>query len=559
MGITIRQALALPELAEVQVAAGAGGLDRVIQTVSVMEVPDISAFVEAGELLLTTTYPICNNTNVLDQLVPMLAARGLVGLAIKPERYIDSIPSRMIEQANALDFPLLQLPKEPSFTKILNTILSEILHQQANLLRYSESIHRSLTDLVLRGAGSDLLVRTLSDLIKLPVVFTNPNMEVLVTSVKGESMDKLFRELLPAFKEKRGFTSVDEPVRYTVKDSDAVSSVFVHPVKAGKEIFGYICVGEKDDQLLSIGAIAVEQAAVALALDVQKKRAVEEMERRFLNDFVRDLLDGRISSSTEMKVRGRVYGWDAELPLVLLAIEIVADQASSTSVPVSIDHKMQQQQQIERAILREPSITPANTLVAHLGDITAVFLKPATHHEETTKREARQLAERILNKLSTYAHKEGYRISIGISRVCTEVKDFGRSFREACEAVQIHEQSELSQTVVHYDDLGVYRLLARIDDREELERFCRERLNKLLDYDAKSGAALIETLGAIIKANGNLQRASELLFIHYNTLRYRVKKIETLAGIKLDSWQAMMEVSLALKAYHILQVHKKEL
>lgn len=162
MGITVREALQLPELANVAVEAGARGLDREIHTVSVMEVPDIYAFVERGELLLTTAYPIHNNKDALSKLVPMLAEKGLAGLAINLARYIDEIPPEMIEQANALDFPLLRLPLGTTFTKILTPILSEILHRQAMLLQRSESVHRSLTDLVLRSEGLDSLVHTLS-------------------------------------------------------------------------------------------------------------------------------------------------------------------------------------------------------------------------------------------------------------------------------------------------------------------------------------------------------------------------------------------------------------
>lgn len=555
MGFTIKDALNLTELKKVRVLAGVDGLDREILAVSVMEVPDISSYVEKGELLLTTTYPISNNSKALEQLVPMLASKGLAGLAIKPERYIDRIPPIMIKQANDLKFPLLCLPKDASFGKILNTIMSVILHQQASLLKYSESVHRSLTDLVLSGSGPERVIQTLFGLIHFPIVLCDPYMEILVTSDQYQTTDQI-KKLLLSFKENLGNTQASPSIRFRISGCEDLKSILFFPIKAGKDLFGYICILENVQELPPTGIIAVEQATVALAIQFQKQRAVKEQERRFLNDFVRDLVEGRILSLAEMRERGKVYKWAAKFPQVMLIMEVIpVPEMPATDL---LSKKIEIQQHVENAIHMDKSAAPGSWLIAHLGDMTVIFYSPESSDPDVVKQHAYELAHRILDKLKTASLKEQYKIQISISRLYSDLSGLSEGYRQARETLQINKQLGLTKPVVHYDDLGVYRLLVRIDDLDEIKRFCEERLGKLLAYDRRHGTELMTTLNAIIAANGNLNLAARQLFIHYNTLRYRVKKIEALTGIHLDSWHSMSETIVALKAYQILQICKRD-
>ena len=141
MGLTLREALTLAEpLRRAKVLAGERGLDRIVEAVNVMEVPDILEWVRPGELLVTTLYPLRDKAADVENLIPRLAEKGLVGLAITPESYIDKIPECMIDAANRLDFPLIELPPKVSFIDIIQPLTSRILNIQANELRQSEAL-----------------------------------------------------------------------------------------------------------------------------------------------------------------------------------------------------------------------------------------------------------------------------------------------------------------------------------------------------------------------------------------------------------------------------------
>src|SRR5207302_460032 len=80
--------------------AGASGLDRVVQRLNVMEVPDILPWVKPHELLLTTGYPLRDAPDALVDLVAELDERGLAAMAIKLHRYIDALPPQMLAEAD---------------------------------------------------------------------------------------------------------------------------------------------------------------------------------------------------------------------------------------------------------------------------------------------------------------------------------------------------------------------------------------------------------------------------------------------------------------------------
>ena len=86
LGISVGEAMSLPSLARGRLVAGHRGLDRRISSVNMMEVPDIGGYVRAGELLVTTAYPLRDDARSMHQLVLMLAGKVLAGLALKPGR-----------------------------------------------------------------------------------------------------------------------------------------------------------------------------------------------------------------------------------------------------------------------------------------------------------------------------------------------------------------------------------------------------------------------------------------------------------------------------------------
>jgi purine catabolism regulator len=181
-GVPVSDVLELPPLSQARLVAGRAGVGRVIRSVNVMEVPDILDWVKPDELLLTTAYPLREDPAALEQLVPHLVAHGLAGMAIKPTRYIGSIPATMIEDAERLGFPLIELPPPASFNEIIGAILGVILDVQSVRLQRAAEIHDRFTKIVLGGGGLRPIAEALAESIALPVAIVDGQGAVLAPS-----------------------------------------------------------------------------------------------------------------------------------------------------------------------------------------------------------------------------------------------------------------------------------------------------------------------------------------------------------------------------------------
>jgi PucR family transcriptional regulator, purine catabolism regulatory protein len=170
---------------------------------------------------------------------------------------------------------------------------------------------------------------------------------------------------------------------------------------------------------------------------------------------------------------------------------------------------------------------------------------------ETTAGEWRAVVEQIRSEVATQLGMRSS--SAGVGRPNTGLTGMQRSFAEAEQAVRAGERLFGAGQTVALGDLGAYRLLAQLQGTSELHSFQQETLGGLIDYDSRTNSQLLPTLEAFFTANGNLSKTADVLFVHRNTLMYRLKRIEELTGVSLDDPETRFDLQLALKMHHVAQ------
>lgn len=102
-------------------------------------------------------------------------------------------------------------------------------------------------------------------------------------------------------------------------------------------------------------------------------------------------------------------------------------------------------------------------------------------------------------------------------------------------------------SVAHFDALRSFRLISLVEDREELHAFVRETLHELADVADPEMADLRHTLKVLLDTNLNVAEAARQLHFHYNTLRYRIGKLERMLGAFTTDAELRLDLALALK------------
>jgi purine catabolism regulator len=138
-------------------------------------------------------------------------------------------------------------------------------------------------------------------------------------------------------------------------------------------------------------------------------------------------------------------------------------------------------------------------------------------------------------------------LSVGVGRTGRGLAGLRRSFAQAQEALALSQDLFPGGKVLTFGDLTLYHLLCRLQDCEELLEFYNQTLAPLVEYDLSHRMQLVHTLEAFFAHHGNVSQTAESLYLHRNSLLYRLGRISEITGMDLDNPEHRFCLHLALK------------
>ncbi|MGI8652952.1 MAG: PucR family transcriptional regulator [Geodermatophilaceae bacterium] len=542
-GISVAEVLGLSSLRTARLVAGASGLHRIVRRLNVMEVPDVLPWVKADELILTTGYPLRQSPSSLIGLVGDLDDRGLAAFAIKLARYVDELPAQMLADADRRGFPVILLPDDVGFDDILNQVLTEILNKQAAALAHSDEVHRAIMATVLAGGGLDEVTAKAATLLsQADVVAIGIEGAILASAgPEGERMSGM-AELVKA----------ELPARGVVNLAGGGTAIVV-PITAGDFEHGWLLAARRDGMHATDTLTILERAAAAAALTITQKLAVTAVETRYQSDLFRDLVEGRLDDMERVLDQARWFGWklQASLVLTVTTVQPVPDQS-----PRSRRDDLERFAAAWRSAL-EGHIAGAAVVVVSDQVLTLLPVdQPAADgtgaSDQATVPAAADLIAGVGARVHADRHGAPTPASTGISRPVTSLSELPAAYSQARRAAQVGLQTHVPGAVISFDSLGVLRLLSLIPDSGELRSYLAEVLGPLVPDASSEHSDLLETLRVLLEANLNVAEAARSQHFHYNTLRYRIGKLERLLGPFMTDSSIRLNVQLAL---HLIDVH----
>ena len=153
---TVEELLKLPIFSTSYVAAGKGGLDRIVSGINLSDNPDYAQWISPGELMLSTCFSVYKDPAALAAYIPNLVRNQMAAFCIKPSQYLNNVvPAFMIEQADKADFPLIVLPPDMQFSHITKVLSNELTRRRTALLQNTLSVNQMLTQTITEGADLD--------------------------------------------------------------------------------------------------------------------------------------------------------------------------------------------------------------------------------------------------------------------------------------------------------------------------------------------------------------------------------------------------------------------
>lgn len=414
--------------------------------------------------------------------------------------------------------------------------MDSITEQQ--LLASQAEIYQHLARLCADGAGLEELARSIAKATKRAVLIQDKRLLPLAQCATpelsnwGEIVDALHEtDYLPKeLADRKQAHQVREPITQAFE----TCARLVLPIVTRNVARGYLSLLAKTANFDARDRMVVVQGALVCAIEMAKVKAVSVAEKKLRGDLIQAVLANVISEADALGWAER-SGFRKTGPYVAVAMQWVGSETPSL-------------RRLETIVSGQIKRQRGRVLVsARDKEIVALY---ATSPERGTS-EAEQWSAGIMQ----LAHTEFPRahLAVGVGRVVSSILDVRASYHQAAQAMNLEHRLRHGRPLV-YSNLGVYRLLLPLAETGELRPFADQVLGKLTREDGGDKGHLLETLNAYFRCNGNVMQTARELYIHRNTLLYRLDRIRELGEFDLDDAETRLKLQLALRAYELTRL-----
>ncbi|WP_019909740.1 PucR family transcriptional regulator [Paenibacillus sp. HW567] len=501
-GITLRELMELKVLSKATVISGIQGLDRVVRFVDIMEVPDLKGWISEGVMLLTTAYSIRHDPSLLTELVYTLDQLGAAALAIKPARFLKEIPQGAIEASNICGLPIVEIPPEIPYTDITQPVMELLLGRQAMLLRRAEEVYRTLTTMVLENSGIQAVSDNVAEFLKAPVALVNTERKVIVSSPSAFD-----------------WSMAEEPLSWNIHvDRRTVARLLVDKKKL--------------DEMEEVG---IEQARLVFALELMREKVAEDTEFRLRGNFIDELLTPPLPSRHEVERRARQLGMNPEHKWEVAVIE------GETAPNEETVNRLLDREARKRGVTPHAEFR-SNRAVLFLPTPDGRRFNTAGEGEETW---AATLEGWLQDKAEGLG---GYRTGVGTQEYLWDIQT---SYNEARKALSVARRlGQGAGGVTRYEEIEVYHLLEGLSGDGFAALFER-KLGKLRQYDQEHDSNMLLTFYHYLECRGSLIETANSLYIHRNSVKYRLERIRDITGFDLNDPREQFVCHLCLIYYYL--------
>lgn len=413
------------------------------------------------------------------------------------------------------------------------------LQRQQAVLDQADDLHQGLMRAVLHDDGLAKIVGTTASVLGLRVVLEDTLGNVLVCAPDSPSQDDRDRwrtseaglAATHAATESRGIEYVSPP-------TPQGPGAWIAPLVLAEEIVAWLWAFGEDADESELQRRLLERAAMAVTVELWREQSAREIEWRLSGDLLDHLLrDGVVDSQTAL-TRAAHLGFDLSVPhtLVLVGVRTGADDIDAA--------------ELNRRVLL-PGLEYAmrglnvKALQAWREGAAVLFL---SSRDAAGKDEVRSLVHRLGRDLGR--HLPGRDIVVVTSGPCEDLSDYGDAYRSAAGAVSLAWSDRPEQApglrFLDVSGMGVYSVLLGTTRTADLLRLRDATLRSLEEHDRRKGAQLVLTLREYLASGCKIQSTATNLFMHPNTVMYRLKTIERITNLDLHQPEALLQAQLAI-------------
>lgn len=550
-GISVEDMLKLDIMKDCSLIAGFKGARNTISIVNIMADPDIMDWVQAGEFLLTTAYFFDkDNLEAQKELIRNCASKNLAGLGIKVKPYLDSLPQELIDLANQLNFPLINIHQSIPLSDVMLPVFKEIFEKQAFLLEKIEKVHEEFMSIMLGGKGIEEITGVVHKNVDNPAVLSLKYSNQIIEKfgdVNSSTKERLLKDVEDFYSPNDGRSKLKRLDEDRVLVNGRFVRRMIMPIILKDDVYGHIFTWSTNTPIGGFDLSIIESASTTIALAVLQELSVKEVEIRYRSEFFEDLIS--TDSKRKKKALERTHFFNLK-PNNYYVIEVMSFKLKFEGEKPD-DYVFEYLQDYSNMIVStvEEVMDYLNLDGIVSTKLNGIQILLSFEDLDSVDQKLETFNEKLVGALSRKF--EDIDINVGVGRAYKGLENVNKSFADAVKTIRI-AKIITKKDVVTFDELGIFKILSQDFLTEELEDFYKTTLKPLVDYDEKKSTEFVKTLEAYFTYNGNLTRMSEHLFTHYNTILYRINRINEITNMDLNDPNDRLNLEIALKIRELL-------
>lgn len=507
-------------------------LDRTVSTIESTETPDVFSYVDANCLILTTAMIYKDNQQLLCDLIVRLNALPCAGLAIKMGRFIDRLDEKVIEKADQLGFPIIMIPRDETLGKIYHRLLSLLWNNQNKGLLEALNIKRKLYNLVINGATLKRMLDSINSSIGKHVLIADMFGEICgrggTTKEEEKTAVKIVQEL----------NQEERSVQGSIVKKEEGRQIIVYPIKSISGSTHFLLVFD-DEKQMPVSTFVLEEIVLLLEIIFYKNLFSAYNEIQLRDNFLKRMInaEGEDLPSNQIMTEGKRYGLKNSACYTINIGKYIHFEAYRFNA-------VQFMQREEKYILgyeyfKKKVLEKYGDSIVFLGDIDhwqyILLLQGSCEGIEKKLEHLAQSAEEAMQE----------KIVFSMGDKIYDIASAPLSYREVKENLDGLNEKEFTGHVLEYRSKSALDLLRGIS-KNQSRSVCEQLLGELAFPEDQTLEELRNTLKVFLECQCSIAETSNRLYLHRNTVRYRIKKCESILGKELSDPEYCFELQVGL-------------
>lgn len=522
MHITLQEALSIYPMSKAKLVAGFEGSNRIIKSINVLDNPDQASNIKHGELLFATAYMLKDAQEDATSLIRKLNERGASGLGIKLGLFWSDIPISMIECANSLQFPLIELPFQHDISDQIQAFYHAEYERNSKVLHSILEKQKLLMQYALKRDEINNTIRSVGNILGHPIAVIGSRGHVFHNATKWDSIDLLN----------------DWPWSPSKQWVNHLLGRYLrYPLMQNEENLGFLLIMPEEWSLVRAEERLYQQAAEILSF---------HMGINYIS-YIETTLQDDVGSKISRYLRGKTKIEDVIESAHRMEIDLFKGKYLCVLSTIRNSdgnlHDNERLRELRQELIFDPRFQQLNGQHFYVQEgVLSIF-----SFGEDLQPTASSLIKTLRIQFDTFsAKKDDHQVFHMIfSNMKEEPQQLAEAFKEIKHTLNLAERFQMRQLIIQYETIEFDHLFQFVP-KHVMEEYVEKTLQPLLTKNSDQANELLSTLITYLDHDGKLNETAKELYLHRNTVNYRLDKISELLHIDMKHMGDLLKIKLVL-------------